>query len=75
MLYVQVDSAGFLECGEIGACGSPIVGRGASVLEAVGEYAIQTRLVGIKCSPPEILEKHYRLKPNQAVQLEGPQMR
>ena len=75
MLYVKLDSAGFLECGQVGACGSPTVGRGGSVLEAVGEYAIQTALVGIRCDPPEILEKYYRLKPNQVVRLEGPRKR
>lgn len=73
MLYVKFDSAGYLECGEIGACGSPTVGRGASVLEAVGEYVIETQLVEIRCST-DVLDM-YRLAENQAIRTEGSEER
>lgn len=48
---------GQFECIERGACGSPIVGRGASVVEAVGDWAIYSSTVEIVCDPPELLQK------------------
>lgn len=41
-----------------GGPGSPIVGRGASVLEAIGDFAVQTRLVHCQCEPPEVLSEY-----------------
>ena len=43
---------------DAGGPGSPTVGRGASVLEAVGDYAIQTQLVEVKCEPPAVLNEY-----------------
>ena len=57
-IIVKQDMMGKFECVEFRAAGSPPVGRGASVLEAVGEWAVQTGLVVIECDPPAILREY-----------------
>ena len=57
LIVTQNRFGGEFECIEKGATGSPIVGRGASVVEAVGHWAIYSSTVHIVCDPPELLEK------------------
>lgn len=57
MVIVTQDGNGKFECCQEGETGSPIVGRGASVLEAVGDWSIQSQTVQIKCSPPALLKE------------------
>lgn len=46
------------ECCVNGATGWPIVGRGMSVAEAVGDWAINAQNVRVFCDPPNLLEKY-----------------
>ena len=55
---VYENEIGVFECCELGAVGSPIVGRGITIIEAVGEYAIQTQMVKL-CKVQK--EHKYRL--------------
>jgi len=54
---IQFDS-GYFEATPMGAMGSPTAGHGSSVLEAVGEYAINHGLVHVVCKPPGILNEY-----------------
>jgi hypothetical protein len=56
-LRVTQNEQGRFEADPCGG-GSPVVGRGSSVLEAVGEYAIQTGLVHVACDPPAVLREY-----------------
>jgi len=58
MLVVLKDKHGRFECFDAGATGMYVVGRGASVLEAVGSWAIHTLTVEIKCDPPSVLDSY-----------------
>lgn len=49
---------GRFQCTPQPMVGTLPVGRGASVLEAVGEWVIQNGIVKIKCSPPAILHEY-----------------
>ena len=53
----QLDDGSFQAMLE-GSTGSPLVGRGASVLEAVGSYAIHHSLVMIQCKPFAVLNEY-----------------
>jgi len=59
-LLVTQDKAGQFECCRAGASGSPVCGRGKSVTEAVGDWAVQSAMVEIRCEPPVVL-KEYRI--------------
>lgn len=64
-IEVNVTEDGLFECMEQGAVGSPTVGRGVTILEAVGEWAIQTRAVVVKCKHLASCDKQkYRLSFN-----------
>jgi len=56
-LVVTQDNKGRFECVPEGAMGSPIVGRGASVLEAVGAWALHQPVLSIRCEPPAVLQE------------------
>lgn len=56
-LVVTQDEAGRFACVEEGRPGSPTQGSGASVLEAVGSWAIYSEAVSIICSPPAVLRE------------------
>jgi hypothetical protein len=49
------------ECTLDKAVGAPVTGRGVSVLEAVGEWAIQTGEALVMCKPAAVLQC-YRVK-------------
>lgn len=49
---------------DAGGPGAQIVGRGGSVLEAVGEYCLQKELVRAVCDPPELVDEEYRIHPD-----------
>ena len=55
------EDGGKFEVAHQHAAGSAIVGRGATVLEAVGEYAIQHELLTIKTDPVELVDTKYRV--------------
>ena len=57
-LIVTQNDSGRFEAVVPNALDSPTIGRGSSVLEAVGEWAIQSRAVAIQCSPPALLREH-----------------
>jgi hypothetical protein len=59
-LIVTPTSDGTLECTPEGATGSPVVGRGMSVTEAVGDWCIQSGAQEIVCVPASLLD-YYRL--------------
>lgn len=48
-IEVRTTEDGLFECVGEGQIGSPTVGRGVTILEAVGEWAIQTRVVVLNC--------------------------
>jgi hypothetical protein len=54
---IVTNKDGDFECAEEGATGMCIVGRGASVTEAVGMWAIYSRLLEVRCDPPEVLQE------------------
>ena len=58
MLIVTEEPGNVMQCVEEHACGSPTVGRGSTVAEAVGDWAVQTGAVDIRCSPPELLKRY-----------------
>ena len=58
ILTVNQDNQGLFSCTRNGDAGACIMGRGVSVLEAVGEWAIQSGIVTIKCSPPALLREY-----------------
>lgn len=74
-IIVMQDAKGMFTAEPEGACGSPIVGRGASVLEAVGEFAIQTQLVHIKCRPPAVLREYKISNPYVDLEFDSPDRR
>ena len=49
---------GTMECYPEGATGSPIVGRGMSVIEAVGDWCIHSAHCQVTCNPPAILHEY-----------------
>jgi len=55
-LRITQNKAGRFDCIQEGSCGSYVVGRGASVLEAVGSWAIYSRTVKITCEPPVVMQ-------------------
>lgn len=57
MLIVTQGADGSFSCVEKDATGMCIEGRGASVLEAVGSWAIYSSTVQVKCSPPAVLQE------------------
>ncbi len=57
-LFVTQDSRGRFECVRDGESGSCVAGRGASVLEAVGAWAIYSQKVSILCKPPAVLRDY-----------------
>ena len=57
-VYVTGLDDGTMECVVMGATGSPTTGRGHTVTEAVGDWAIQTGLVRLTCYPADLLEKY-----------------
>lgn len=63
-LTVTQNEDGVFECVEVGVTGSPIVGRGASVVEATGNWAIYTATVHITCDPPKLLD-YFTIKESQ----------
>ena len=59
-LEVTQRDSGIFECCEKPVVGTPIAGHGMSVLEAVGEWAIQSQAVQIQCRPPAVI-REYRI--------------
>ncbi len=57
-LIVTQDATGRFACGLGASPGTCIVGYGASVLEAVGEWVIQSQMVDIRCEPPAVLREY-----------------
>lgn len=57
MLIVTQKNDGSFECYRDGDVGSHAVGRGASVLEAVGSWCIYSAVVTVTCQPPAILRE------------------
>lgn len=57
------------EASEVGDAGACIVGRGASVLEAMGEWALEKGYMQLATQLPGRCE-NYRVKPNSKVELE-----
>lgn len=57
MLIVSQNPDGTFSCVKEGAPGMCIEGHGASVLEAVGSWAIYSSTVQVKCSPPAVLQQ------------------
>lgn len=57
MLIVTQSGDGKFSCIKEGDVGMCIEGRGASVLEAVGSWAIYSQTVSIKCVPPSVLRE------------------
>ncbi len=56
MLIVTKSGEEFV-CNEQNAVGAYLEGRGASVLEAVGSWAVYSSTVKICCDPPELLQE------------------
>ena len=56
-LIVTQDAQGRFECVRENDCGACIAGHGASVLEAVGSWAIYSQTVAIRCDPPSVLRE------------------
>lgn len=56
-LVVTQDNRGRFECVRDGDCGACVAGHGASVLEAVGSWAIYAQAVAIRCDPPAVLKE------------------
>jgi len=54
VVTITQNGQGRFQC-DPGGPGTPIVGRGASVLEAVGDYALQSLLVALVTDPPAVL--------------------
>ncbi len=61
-LTVTMDAHGRFTA-DPGGPGSPIVGRGGSALEAIGDFAVQSELLDVRCDPPELVDTKYRLNP------------
>lgn len=58
MLIITQDAEGRFEAAEENKPGMQIVGRGASVLEAVGDFCLHAQLVQIRCNPPTLLNEY-----------------
>ncbi len=56
MLIVTQNDKGRFECRREGSTGMRIVGDGASVLEAVGDWVTYSQTVEIRCEPPNVLQ-------------------
>jgi hypothetical protein len=56
IVHVTQNEQHIFECVAAEATGAPVVGRGVSVLEAVGEWAIQTGEVLVMCKPAAVLQ-------------------
>ena len=56
-LIITQHANGTFSCVQEGASRMCIEVRGASVLEAVGSWAIYSATVHVKCSPPAVLQQ------------------
>lgn len=64
LLIVEQNSDGEIEAHRDGDTGMYIVGRGATVAEAVGMWAIYSGKLRVVCHPdPELLETRFRIHP------------
>ena len=71
---IQSDNGTF-ECTVKGAAGTPVAGHGASVLEAVGNWAIQSRTVIVVCKPPAVLREYTIINEYEDLKFNGPAKR
>ena len=67
MLIVTKAKNGRFECVKEGETGACIQGRGVSVLEAVGSWAVYSQTVQIRCDPPKLLDK-FSVSPNTVIE-------
>lgn len=74
-LEVTQKPSGSFFCIEKGATGSPPVGRGMSVLEAVGLWAINSSTVHIQCNPPAVLNEYAVATPYSELKFYAPSKR
>jgi hypothetical protein len=61
VIIVTVAENGVLEAITQGSVGAAVCGRGATVLEAVGDYAIQSGLLKIRCEPAALVDTKYQV--------------